>query len=202
VGETEKAPPPRQQPEEQQLPRVRAIVLDCTTDNNIDITSVQGLVDARNALDRYACGCGGACVEWHFAGLSNRWARRALAVAGFGVPAGPPKTAGPAERPGAPTREGEENPLAGWEPIYVVATSLAGATAEDVKKARARKRYARSTEEEGRSQEGSAEKRREMATVHGVDRPFFHVDLTEAVDAAVRDARRMEEREKMNMGCR
>lgn len=34
------------------LPTLKAIVLDCSTVNSIDITSVQGLVDLRNALDR------------------------------------------------------------------------------------------------------------------------------------------------------
>jgi hypothetical protein len=30
--------------------------------------------------------------------------------------------------------------------------------------------------------------------VYGVDRPFFHIDLSDAVDAAVRDARKADER--------
>jgi hypothetical protein len=31
--------------------------------------------------------------------------------------------------------------------------------------------------------------RRAKAVMYGVDRPFFHIDLVDAVDAAVRDAR-------------
>ncbi|KAF4998631.1 hypothetical protein FGRMN_2957 [Fusarium graminum] len=63
------------------VPVLRAIVIDCSTIHNIDITSVQGLVDIRNALDRWASP---SIIEWHFGGLRNRWARRALTAAGFG----------------------------------------------------------------------------------------------------------------------
>lgn len=49
----------------------------------MDITSVQGLIDLRNSLDRHAAP---GIVDWHFAHVYNRWTRRALAVAGFGYP--------------------------------------------------------------------------------------------------------------------
>ncbi|KAL2265084.1 hypothetical protein VTJ83DRAFT_7594 [Remersonia thermophila] len=145
------------------LPPLRAVVLDCTAVDGIDITSVQGLVDARRSLERHACpgesgNRHGNCVQWHFAGLSNPWARRALAAAGFGVPVGVVET--------TDVEAGmEEKALSGWEPVYIVASV---------------------DEEEGRSEKGAL-------PVHGVDRPFFHADLTEAVQAAVRQARRMEE---------
>ncbi|KAK0731933.1 sulfate transporter family-domain-containing protein [Lasiosphaeris hirsuta] len=159
--------------EEEHLPRLRAVVLDCTAVDNVDITSVQGLVDARKALDRHACaGAGGAgdgeCVQWHFAGLCNRWARRAFAVAGFGTPV---QVHVPREgNLEVPRGEIEENPLAGWEPVYVVASPTVPTSI-------------------GSSSGGGKEQ-----MVHGADRPFFHVDLMEAVDAAVRAAERAEGR--------
>jgi sodium-independent sulfate anion transporter 11 len=33
-----------------------------------------------------------------------------------------------------------------------------------------------------------------LMPLYGVDRPFFHIDLHDAVDAAVRDAKRQDER--------
>jgi solute carrier family 26 (sodium-independent sulfate anion transporter), member 11 len=156
---------------------------------------VQGLVDVRNALDRRAAASGASPVEWHFGGLANRWARRALAVAGFGFPVMPsPVSQGQTQAPGqSRDQTGAHYPLGGWEPVYTVASSLAGATAEDIRRAKDREGNPRPGEEEGK-----AEGRKEAtAALHAVDRPFFHVDLVEAVDAAVRDAKRMDERENM-----
>jgi solute carrier family 26 (sodium-independent sulfate anion transporter), member 11 len=192
-----------------ELPILRAVVLDFAAVNNIDITSVQGLLDLRNILDAHSSP---AVVEWHFANVQNRWTRRALAVAGFGFPAADPSGS-----------------LSNWVPVYAVASSLAGATMEDVRAGQQRRRTAREGDCEGNRGESvaggavlvdvkgkenhRAEERggaREVSGVtpeeemkevdvlrplHGVDRPFFHIDLIEAVDAAVRDAVRMGERQ-------
>ncbi|OCK73292.1 sulfate permease [Lepidopterella palustris CBS 459.81] len=176
-------PPPPNSPSStpSSLPLLRAIVLDCSTINNLDITSIQGLIDVRNTLDRYAAP---AIVEWHFAGLQNRWARRALAVAGFGYP----------------VVEGSDLP-GNWCPAYSVASSLAGATEEDRRVTRARERKAKGQDEERRwegmeKSDGDGdvnEKKRVMEPVHGVDRPFFHIDLVDAVDTAIRDAMKRDE---------
>lgn len=173
----------------------------------MDITSVQGLIDLRNTLDRYAAP---AAVEWHFAGILNRWTRRALAVAGFGFPT--------AAQPDA---------IGNWAPAYTVASALAGATEDEARRA-AKKFEAvlmRAGDEErsaaGGGGGGGGGKARvhvedvdtddsnesnetprgggvacatpvspdhRFVHVHGVDRPFFHIDLVEAVDAAIRDA--------------
>lgn len=185
----------QQSPPPLQLPRLRAVVLDCSAVNNVDITSVQGLVDARAALDQHACceggGERGSCVEWHFAGLTNPWARRALAVAGFGLTTVTALGTTPPARGGNISADDGPEPTCGFEPVYVVApSSVAGATAE----VRRRARPGPGVEEEGRAEEVLDAR---MAVVHGVDRPFFHVDLTEAVDAAIKNAKRVEERERM-----
>ncbi|KAH8654964.1 sulfate transporter family-domain-containing protein [Tricladium varicosporioides] len=179
------------------LPHLRAIVLDCSAVNNVDITSVQGLIDLRNTLDRYTTP---STVEWHFAGVQNRWTRRALAVAGFGYPA--------ADKP-------EE--LGHWTPAYTVASSLAGATDDDQRRAAIatmasevndEEKHAGSenssdagnVEGEAGNGQSSGEMRKKghgrdgaksrLAPVTGVDRPFFHIDLVDAVDAAIRDSRK------------
>jgi sodium-independent sulfate anion transporter 11 len=90
-----------------------------------------------------------------------------------------------------------------WCPAYSVASSLAGATEEDKRIAEVRERETKGRDQERNSQwsksdggdggEGGGGGRKEenrtgMEPVHGVDRPFFHIDLVDAVDTAVRDA--------------
>lgn len=158
------------------LPHLRALVLDFSAVNNIDITSVQGLIDLRNLLDRYAAP---DTVEWHFANVQNRWARRALARAGFGYPT-------------------SQNPeaLAKWKPIY----SIAPIQDEPIPRRHApsdKRAFTTGSDEESQgsptlsrsttSLETTGES--SSATISAVDRPFFHLDLHDAVEAAVRDAR-------------
>ncbi|CAO2655048.1 Nn.00g117810.m01.CDS01 [Neocucurbitaria sp. VM-36] len=174
-------PPSAQLYEEKSaLPMLRAVVLDFSTVNIIDITSVQGLVDLRNTLDRYA---EPALVEWHFAGVQNRWTRRALVFAGFGFPAAD-----------------SVNEIGHWCPAYTVATSLAGATEEEQRDLAVMQMEIRGKDEEGRSeykeptQDRAKSDKVHLQPIYGVDRPFFHIDLHDAVDAAVRDAKRQDER--------
>lgn len=174
-------------------PILHAVVLDCSSVSNIDITSIQGLVDLRNSLDRYAKP---TVVEWHFAGLLNRWTRRALAVAGFGYPS--------ADEPGE---------VGNWAPVVTVASSLAGATDEDgrnIAKLVSKDEEQYHAPGDGNSsspstpeaietadkietviclQTPSSTIRPKFVPVHGINRPFFHLDLADAVDAAVRDAK-------------
>ncbi|CZR61645.1 related to sulfate permease 2 [Phialocephala subalpina] len=77
--------PRRGQPAEVRthLPILRAVILDFSAVNNVDVSSVQNLVDVRKQLDRYASP---SPVGWHFANITSRWTRRALASAGFGYP--------------------------------------------------------------------------------------------------------------------
>ncbi len=49
----------------------------------MDLTSVQTLVDIKNALDKHAAP---NPVQWHFACIHSQWTKRALSAAGFGFP--------------------------------------------------------------------------------------------------------------------
>lgn len=157
------------------LPHLRAIVLDCSSINNLDVTAVQGLIDLRNSLDRYASP---DAVEWHFANVHNRWARRSLAVAGFGYPT--------SHNPSA---------LGHWRPLYSIA---AVTNAEDLSRVQnideERVGSIKSPQSSSvdvasmRSTTLKDEPKRGMAAIHGVNRPFFHIDLHEAVASAVEDA--------------
>ena len=154
------------------LPLLRAVVLDFAAVNNMDVTCVQGLIDLRNTLDRY---CSPDAVELHFANVHNRWTRRALAASGFGYPS-------------SKNEEGLES----WQPAYTIAAILDPGLSEN-KKSRlvdpeANRTSSGSDADKSTLVDGQRE-RSGMAAVYGVDRPFFHADLHDAVDAAVRDAR-------------
>ncbi|KAM5347993.1 hypothetical protein ACJ41O_007817 [Fusarium nematophilum] len=180
------------------LPFLRAIVFDFSAVNNVDITCIQGLIDLRNSLDRYASP---DAVEWHFANVNNRWTRRALASAGFGYP----------------TSKNEEA-LGNWTPAYSIAATLMEkdvqisndsqrqgdieAPAQPSSSSDASETEAKPSDcSDGISMKTSAththaegRQHRPMAAIYGVDRPFFHFDLVEAVDAAVRDAQNKDQK--------
>ncbi|CAF3840261.1 unnamed protein product [Rotaria sordida] len=72
--------PEKDQQKDDQHPCLHAVILDFSSLAHTDITALQNLVDVRQQLDRYA----DKKVNWHFAGLSNPWLKRALISAGFG----------------------------------------------------------------------------------------------------------------------
>jgi sodium-independent sulfate anion transporter 11 len=182
-------------------PTLKAVILDFSSVNNVDITSVQNLIDVRNQLDRYAAP---EKVQWHFACVTNRWTKRALAAAGFGFA----------------TPEGDDA-FHRWKPIFSVAeiggSTSAAADAEDAfnrKMSAAAKKEdlengdgrhitqrevdsintAESEDSNGLSKELRQSKAyrkdeaRRIAVVQGVNRPFFHIDLTAALQSAIRNS--------------
>lgn len=170
--------------QDDKVPLLRAIVIDCSTIHNIDITSVQGLVDVRNALDRWASP---STIEWHFGGLHNRWARRALAAAGFGRSA--------AE---------DYHTIGSWAPVLPLASEEADGEsrrqktcADDESSVGAHNGIVRSSAPEETPKAGDQVAQRASGTgkqkhqpVFAIDRPFFHADLGEAVSAALAHASR------------
>ncbi|KKK11989.1 hypothetical protein P175DRAFT_0168218 [Aspergillus ochraceoroseus IBT 24754] len=181
------------------LPILKAVILDFSSVNNVDVTSIQNLIDIRNQLDLYASP---RTVQWHFAHINNRWTKRALSAAGFGYP--------------TPT---SEDGFHRWRPIFSVAEiegrASAAALAEIVNNEQAHihpadiesglKRDSHTVERETHGIEESSDssindddklqrdlkrskayqKRRAMAVVQGVNRPFFHIDLTSALESAL-----------------
>ncbi|KAL2198956.1 sulfate transporter family-domain-containing protein [Corynascus similis CBS 632.67] len=192
------------------LPTLKAIILDFSSVNHVDITSVQQLIDVRNQLDRYAAP---DTVDWHIACISNRWAKRALAAAGFGYPT---------MRPDVPHLR--------WKSIFSVAeiggaqSAAAAAEFEDNEKElessnRRHSLHSHShssshqpdleaalskkptvTLPEGADEEPPNAVRAATAgttrptpalhagrtvAVHGINRPLFHIDLTSALQSAI-----------------
>lgn len=186
-----------------QRPILRAIILDFSSVNNVDVTSIQNLIDVRNQLDLYASP---RTVQWHFAHINNRWTKRALAAAGFGYPT-------PASDDG----------FHRWKPIFSVAEiegrASAAAHAEMVNNEHAHQNAVKRDLEEGLKHEThmtereasgidieassdnsstpddklardlkdskAYRNRRKAAVVQGINRPFFHIDLTSALESAL-----------------
>lgn len=135
--------------------------------NNVDVTSVQALIDVRNQLDRYTQP---DTVEWHFANIRNPWTRRALTAAGFGFL--PPK--------------GDAESGYRWKSIFSVADLADAASPLSGENAFGGKR-ASGDEEIGvkpSSTAGSSATVRQVP-LYGLNRPFFHADVQEALDAVL-----------------
>ncbi|ROT35127.1 sulfate permease [Sodiomyces alkalinus F11] len=166
-------------------PILRAVVLDCASVNNVDVTSIQGLIDVRNQLDRYA---DPEIVEWHFANVNNRWTRRALAAAGFGYP----------------SIKDADN-LGRWRPIFSVAAVDHSSEVDNRPDVVASQKVLGKDEEDGiaaapppppPASDGVAQVAGhadgKLAAVQGTNRPFFHIDVAAAVESAVLNAQSKE----------
>ncbi|CAG9938420.1 unnamed protein product [Clonostachys rosea f. rosea IK726] len=177
------------------LPCLKAIILDFSSVNNVDITSVQRLIDVRNQLDAYSTP---DVVDWHIACINNRWTKRALDAAGFGVP----------------SNHNEETHHR-WKSIFSIADiggrNSAAAVAEESRMSS----FALRNEEEASSIEGlsplaeregdigmektgAASPRRNRGVggglaIHSVNKPLFHVDLTSALQSAIANVEAKEE---------
>jgi sodium-independent sulfate anion transporter 11 len=163
-------------------PTLKAIILDFSSVNNVDITSVQQLIDVRNQLDRYTAP---SVVDWHFASINNRWTKRALVSAGFGYPT-------------LPDTEAHR-----WKPIFSVseiggsdsaaAAAEAAANEKELHKQRTRERWVQSgygihaDSDSGLSSDikGPVKGGSRTAVVNGLNRPLFHIDLTSALQSAI-----------------
>lgn len=128
----------------------------------MDITAAQALIDVRNQLTRYAAP---DTVEWRFANIQSRWTKRALASAGFGH------------------RSPEATAIGGSASIFSIADLGGPETQAD------RKTAVSHDIEEGEIKEDNdvpkTPSETTLVAVHGLNRPYFHVDLQEALEAAI-----------------
>ncbi|KAI1153864.1 sulfate permease [Nemania diffusa] len=154
-------------------PVFRALVLDFGSVNNVDVTSIQGLIDTRTQLDHHTYP---DRAEWHIADVTNRWTRRALAASGFGFP-----------RVSADATA--EN--TSWRPIFSVAASEGLYSSEKVIEVaqkdietglESRDRISSSSRGGATASNGLPDN---LASLQGVNRPYFHLDVAAAVDTAI-----------------
>ncbi|KAG6002410.1 hypothetical protein E4U21_003115 [Claviceps maximensis] len=182
------------------LPTLKAIILDFSSVNHVDITSVQRLIDVRNQLDLYAAP---DVVDWHVACINNRWTKRALIAGGFGLP--------------TKTPDGLHHK---WKSIFSVAeigeehsaAAVAGRNANERELQIGKSRMSKLAEEMGhapdsndvlyRRNSGGTERSEEVASatqwrkgalLHSSKRPLFHLDLTNAVQSAIANVEAKEE---------
>ena len=167
------------QNEDDTRPTLKAIILDFATVNHLDATVAQTLIDVRNQLDRYAAP---GRVDWHFSHIESRWTKRALAAAGFGY-----------RTPQKGSPKGEDGP-GHWKTIFSIAdhfgvkgaddaagrdgndSSSAAGKSDDIERFGVDKDVPRNPRSE------------RLVAVQGLNRPFFHFDLQEALDAAITNA--------------
>ncbi len=160
--------------------------------HGVDVTAMQALIDTRNQLDRHAAP---DVVEWHVAGLSSRWARRAFAAAGFGY---------------SPAKSMEAFKGGRWKPIFSVAATVSPAQGENGTGSSSRvhtkdeesvvvlddvDRVSSSIDNENGGNNNSNKNARvrteglglpgRVAAVQGVNRPWFHIDVVDAVESAI-----------------
>ncbi|KAJ5828352.1 Sulfate permease [Penicillium chrysogenum] len=169
------------------LPTLRAIILDFAAVNNVDVTSVQNLIDVRNQLDRWASP---DSVQWHFAHIHNRWTKRALAAAGFGFPAISDRSGPRCQRSVFNVAESLDGGLSGSiDQCRVVgaSSSVMGVSEDDIQVVQAAETDAKVNTHRRRGRSGISTG---MAVVDGINRPFFHVDLTttSALKSALADS--------------
>lgn len=155
--------------------------MDFSTVNHIDATSIQTLLDTRQQLDRYTAP---DTVDWHFANITSRWTKRGLVAAGFGL-------------------RGKLHDDDGTHPtIFSIAELTDG---NEVRKptqlgdeeTQLPKPNASSDDgishETGESPElapgREISRTKKEVVLQGLNRPLFHFDLQEAVEAAVADAK-------------
>ncbi|KAI1757551.1 sulfate permease [Xylaria castorea] len=166
-------------------PVFRALILDFASVNNVDVTSIQGLIDTRTQLDYHTYP---DRAEWHIADVSNRWTRRALAASGFGFPR-------------VQTDAVAENTY--WRPIFSVVASESPYDSEKIvvvtqKDVEAGSESAdRISSWSSRGIVGSNEVPEKMASLQGVNRPYFHLDVAAAVEAAIANLEGQAARQKI-----
>jgi sodium-independent sulfate anion transporter 11 len=168
-------------------PTLKAVILDFSAVNNVDITSVQQLIDVRNQLDKYTAP---SIVDWHFTNINNRWTKRALVAAGFGYP----------------TVAGDQGQITRWKPIFSIselggADSAAAAADANEKEAAAQRTASHGIAKDSDSLSSSSDIKgaakasafRRAAVVTGLNRPLFHVDLTSALQSAIANVENRDE---------
>ncbi|KAF4976589.1 hypothetical protein FZEAL_6767 [Fusarium zealandicum] len=168
--------------ENDQRPILKAVILDFSSVNNVDVTSIQNLIDVRNQLDKFAAP---EVVDWHFAHVENRWTKRALAAAGFGFR--------------TPRSIEEEEGAGHWKAIFSIAdlggsdSAATAAAYDEMSKTAPLRQDIEAIDDSGNSQSSekaasSEPSRSRLVAVKGLNRPFFHLDLQEALDAAISNA--------------
>lgn len=142
----------------------------------MDVTAAQALMDVRNQLARYAAP---DTVEWRFANIQSRWTKRALASAGFGFRS--PETIAAEQMTSIFSIADLGDPGCDGAGVKAGARMSEKVMSEDD--------VERGEIKTVKESKGDLSKRPVAAAksvaVHGLNRPYFHVDLQEALEATI-----------------
>ncbi|KAG9244580.1 putative sulfate permease 2 [Calycina marina] len=172
------------EPNNSDRPTLKAVILDFSAVNHVDITCIQQLIDVRNQMDKYAAP---STVDWHFSNINSRWTKRALVAAGFGYP----------------TVLVGDGSISRWKPIFSVteiggdssAAAWAEQQANEKENGGATRRTRNFDISDGESGQSSADFKPapkysgKTTVVSGLNRPLFHIDNTGALQSAVENIR-------------
>ncbi|KAK4243377.1 sulfate transporter family-domain-containing protein [Corynascus novoguineensis] len=166
-------------------PTLRAVILDFAAVSALDMTAAQALIDLRNQFDRYA---DPDRVEWHFAGITSRWTKRALVASGFGT--GPESRRSGGGGPvidGSAANSEQQDKYGALEPLLGAAEvdSIGG----DVQKGTDARSKTREIDIEAAAAEVTpvvSSSGKQLVPLFGINRPYFHVDIETAVTSVVR----------------
>ncbi|KAI2602012.1 putative sulfate permease [Hypoxylon sp. NC1633] len=198
--------PKKGQAENTALPTLKAIILDLSSVYNVDVTSVQQLIDVRNQLDNYTSP---DVVDWHFACISSRWTKRALASAGFGYPA--PRSDGlharwksifsVAEIGGSESAAAQAEHDANEKEMTAAAAphlrpapsnpddTPGPSVASSITQSASRNNTNNYSNNDNKAPDSAGVGETRRVVVHGLNRPLFHVDLTSALQSAIANVR-------------
>lgn len=142
----------------------------------MDVTAAQALIDVRNQLARYAAP---ETVEWRFANTQSRWTKRALASAGFGYRSPETIATGQLTSIFSIADLGDSN--CGGAGVEAEAQMSGMAVSQDDVERSEIKTVEDDEDDVSKRPVGAAR----SVAVHGLNRPYFHVDLQEALEAAI-----------------
>ncbi|KAK4196286.1 putative sulfate permease 2 [Triangularia verruculosa] len=173
-------------------PKLKAIILDFSAVNVIDATATQALVDIRTQFNKYT---DPETVEWYFAGVSNRWTKRALVASGFGVDRG------------HGVERAERGPSEGVVAVAEIDPDVTfgrkekerGAADVDLEAARGGAPGEKRDEIAPVSSGESRPRERQLAPIYGVNRPYFHIDVETTVASVVRNLERRRDTEDSSL---
>jgi sodium-independent sulfate anion transporter 11 len=178
-------------------PLLEAIVLDFSTVDNVDLTSIQDLIDMRNVLDKHAAP---HAVQWHFACVHNVWSKRALAAAGFGYPSFETADGRPqhfksiyslAEKSQADTAQQRDSEERAREEREREPSRRKSVVTSDIESAGAvrpideSEKFTIETLEVTDDGKITKEQMDKMEAIQGINRPFFHPDVQSALTSAI-----------------
>jgi sodium-independent sulfate anion transporter 11 len=148
------------------------------------VTAAQALIDLRNQFNRYASP---DQVEWHFAGVSNRWTKRALVASGFGTDSRRNRVIVGS----APSTDdkNELEPLIGAADVGGDWTKAGGSLKGGEARSKAREVDIEAAGADAEVSPVSSKNvgGRRLAPIYGVNRPFFHIDIETAVASTVQN---------------